>query len=53
MTNMVNIIKATGGKNLIISSHVGDHSLYRTPFDVAALMISLGLDKNKALQCMN
>ena len=49
MTNMVNIIKATGGKNLVISSHVGDHTIYRTPFDVAALMISLGLDKSKAL----
>ena len=52
MTNMVNIIKATGGKNLIISSHAGQSGQSRTPFDVAALMISLGLDKNKALSCM-
>lgn len=49
MTNMVNIIKATGGKNLIVSSHASDGSTHRSPYDVAALLISLGLDKCKAL----
>jgi RNase P/RNase MRP subunit p30 len=49
MTNIVNIIKATGGKNLITSSHASDSRTHRTPYDVAALLISLGLDKNKAL----
>jgi RNase P/RNase MRP subunit p30 len=49
MTNMVNILKATGGKNLITSSHASDVRTHRTPYDVAALLISLGLDKNKAL----
>lgn len=52
MTNMVNIIKATGGKNLIVSSHAGEASKHRTPYDVAALLVSLGLDKNKALAAM-
>jgi RNase P/RNase MRP subunit p30 len=49
MTNMINIIKATGGKNLIVSSHANQNGTHRTPYDVAALLISLGLDKNKAL----
>jgi RNase P/RNase MRP subunit p30 len=49
MTNMVNIIKATGGKNIITSSHTSNGNIHRTPYDVAALLISLGLDKNKAL----
>jgi RNase P/RNase MRP subunit p30 len=52
MTNMVNIIKATGGKNLIVSSHAHQNSTHRTPYDVAALLISLGMDKNKALATM-
>ena len=52
MTNIANIIKATNGKNLIISSHCYDHSTHRTPFDVCALMVSLGMDKNSVLACM-
>ena len=52
MTNMVNIIKATNGKNLIISSRCANHSNHRTPFDIAALMISLGMNKNMALGCL-
>lgn len=52
MTNMINIIKATNGKNLIVSSHVSEGSSHRTPYDVAAMLISLGLDKEKALATM-
>jgi RNase P/RNase MRP subunit p30 len=52
MTNIINIIKATNGKNLIISSHASSTLTHRTPYDVAALLISLGLDKNKALASM-
>jgi RNase P/RNase MRP subunit p30 len=52
MTNMVNIIKATGGKNLVVSSRATDGSTHRTPFDAAALLVSLGLDKSKALGTM-
>ena len=52
MTNIVNIIKATNGKNLVISSHCSDHSTHRTPFDIAALMVSLGMAKNTVLACM-
>lgn len=53
MTNMINIIKATGGKNLIVSSHANQGGTHRTPYDVAAMLISLGLDKNKALETIN
>lgn len=52
MTNMINIIKATGGKNLIVSSHASGNGTHRSPYDVAALLISLGLDKNKSLATM-
>lgn len=52
MTNIINIIKATNGKNLITSSHVSDASMHRTPYDIAALLMSLGIDKNKALATM-
>jgi RNase P/RNase MRP subunit p30 len=50
---MINIIKATGGKNLIVSSHANQSGTHRTPYDVAAMLISLGLDKNKALETIN
>lgn len=52
MTNIANIIKATNGKNLVVSSSAHDFSSHRTPYDVASLLISLGLDKNMALSCM-
>lgn len=49
MTNMINIFKATKGKNLIISSHANNIINHRTPYDVASLMISLGMNKNQVL----
>lgn len=52
MTNMVNIIKATNGKNIIVSSHSSQNGTHRSPYEVAAMLVSLGLDKNKALACM-
>lgn len=52
MTNMINLIKATNGKNIIVSSHVSNLHLHRTPYDVAALLASLGLPKNQALATM-
>ena len=52
MTNMINLIKATGGKNIIVSSHASNFKTHRTPYDVAALMTSLGLSKNLALMTM-
>lgn len=52
MTNIANIIKATNGKNLVVSSNVFDYAYHRTPYDVASLLISLGLDKNMALASM-
>jgi RNase P/RNase MRP subunit p30 len=52
MTNIINIFRATKGKNLIISSHVDNIINHRSPYDIASLMISLGMDKNKVLECM-
>ncbi len=52
MTNMINIFKATKGKNIIISSHSNSIYKHRTPYDVASLMISLGMNKNQILECM-
>jgi len=52
MTNMINVIKATGGKNIIVSSHASNLKTHRTPYDVAALMATLGLPKSSALMTM-
>lgn len=52
MTNISNIIKATNGKNVIVSSGVSEYGLHRTPYDVASLLISLGMNKSNALTCM-
>lgn len=52
MTNIINIIKATKGKNIIISSHASNTYRHRTPYDVASLLISLGMNKNQTLACM-
>lgn len=52
MTNIINIIKATKGKNIIISSHSSSLYHHRTPYDIASLLISLGMNKNQILACM-
>lgn len=52
MTNMINVIKATGGKNIIVSSHTDNTKTHRSPYDVAALMASLNLPKHLALAAM-
>ena len=52
MTNIANIIKATNGKNLVVSSNAYDFNCHRSPYDVASLLVCLGLDKNVALSCM-
>jgi RNase P/RNase MRP subunit p30 len=52
MTNMINLIKATGGKNLILSSSAKSIYTQRTPYDSAALLASIGLNKNQALATM-
>ena len=52
MTNIINLVKATGGKNIIISSHADNFKLHRSPYDVAALMSTLGLNKNVVLATM-
>ena len=52
MTNIINIIKATKGKNIIISSHASSIYRHRTPYDIASLLITLGMNKNEILACM-
>lgn len=52
MTNMINVIKATGGKNIIVSSHTDNIKTHRSPYDIAALMASLSLPKHQALASM-
>jgi len=52
MTNIINIIKATQGKNIIVSSHSSSLKTHRTPYDVVALMSSLGMDKNRIFETM-
>lgn len=52
MTNMINVIKATGGKNIVFSSGARSIFTHRTPYDSAALLASLGLNKNQALATM-
>lgn len=52
MTNLINLIKATNGKNLILSSHASEPQRHRTPYDAAALLSALGLPKNLALGTM-
>jgi len=49
---MINVIKATGGKNIVFSTHASSLFTHRTPYDVAALAASLGLTKNAALATM-
>jgi RNase P/RNase MRP subunit p30 len=52
MTNIINIIKATGGKNIIFSSHADNFKYHRSPYDVAALAASIGLNKHQTLAAM-
>lgn len=52
MTNMINVIKATGGKNIILASNASSTHTHRTPYDAAALLVSLGLHKSQALETM-
>ena len=52
MTNFINIIKATNSKNLIITSHSDHWRTHRSPYDVAALLSSLGMGKELALTAM-
>lgn len=52
MTNMINLIKATGGKNLIMSSNASSIFTHRTPYDAAALLLSLGIPKNLGLMTL-
>jgi RNase P/RNase MRP subunit p30 len=49
---MINVIKATGGKNIIVSSNADNSKTHRTPYDIAALLASLGLPKHLALAAM-
>lgn len=52
MTNMINVVKATNYKNIILTSHADTFRTHRTPYDVAALLSTLGFPKNQALSAM-
>lgn len=52
MTNIINILKATNNKNIVLTSHANSARIHRTPYDVAALLAALGLPKDQALLTM-
>ena len=52
LTNCINLIKATKGKNLIVSSDVSAAIFHRTPTDICSVLVSLGLPRDKALECV-
>lgn len=52
MTNIINIFKATTSKNILITSRADSLNTHRTPYDVAALLATLGFPKNEALAGM-
>lgn len=45
LTNCLNLIKATKGKNLIVSSEVSNAIYRRTGDDLCSLLITLGLSR--------
>jgi ribonuclease P/MRP protein subunit RPP1 len=53
LTNCINIIKATKGKNLILTSNVNSHIYHRAPSDICSLLVTLGLSRDKAYACVN
>lgn len=48
LTNCINLIRATKGKNLIVSSGVASHIYHRSPVDVCSLLVTLGLKREMA-----
>lgn len=52
LTNCMNIIKATKGKNLIVSSEVSSSLYHRSGYDICSLLVSLGLKKEEAYRCV-
>ena len=45
LTNCINVIKATKGKNLIVSSDASGTLYHRSGYDICSLLVSLGLKK--------
>jgi RNase P/RNase MRP subunit p30 len=52
MTNIINVFKATNAKNILLTSRADSLTTHRTPYDVAALLATLGFPKNEALAAM-
>ena len=52
LTNCINLIKATKGKNLIVSSDTSNFLYHRSGYDICSLLTSLGLKKDEAHRCV-
>ena len=52
LTNCINIIKATKGKNLVVSSDVSNTLYHRSGYDICSLLVTLGLKKDEAYRCV-
>lgn len=52
LTNSINIIKATKGKNLIVTSDAASHIFHRGAVDICSLLTTLGLSRDQALNCI-
>lgn len=52
LTNCINIIKATKGKNLIVTSDVSSQIFHRSAIDLCSLLVTLGMSRDKALMCI-
>ena len=52
LTNAINIIKATKGKNLIVSRECLNYIYHRSGYDLVSLLITLGLKKDEAIKCL-
>lgn len=52
MTNIINIIKATNGKNIVVSSRADGPAMHRSVYDVGAVMLCLGMGRAGVLEAM-
>jgi ribonuclease P/MRP protein subunit RPP1 len=53
LTNCINLIKATKGKNLLVSSGLSSHIYHRSPVDICSLLLTLGMKRERAIKCLN
>lgn len=53
LQNAHNLIKLTKGRNIILSSEASDYLYCRTPLDLVAIGMSLGLTKQQAVDSIS